>query len=136
MKKLTRTQEQKVISISSRPASTSYISWEYLEQISPGNSSFAFEMMRVFKLNAPVSISQMEEHLREGDLSALAKLAHTLRPMGQYLGIATLGTLCHLLERKALTGRNKDIPSLFHQIKSLTQRVVEEIDFIQRGMVA
>lgn len=105
----------------------SFINFDYLEAVAPGNKSFFAEMMKSFKTESVLLVDKMTEQIMNADYCALARTAHTMKPVGTYIGVKAMTTLvCHL-EKSASTRNVSEIERIMVELQRMVTNVNLEI---------
>ncbi len=112
----------------------SYIDFNYLETISPGNIEFQEEMINLFTSQSDVYMTDIKNAFIDGNYSALKLSAHAFKPMGSYIGIHSLTELVSRLEKLAAAGRDIDsMAGLIAQITIILDAVKVEIQWLKEN---
>ena len=111
-----------------------YVNIKHLEALAEGNNEFVMELINMFTKQVPLFAEQLDMHLANGDLVALAKLSHKIKGSAATMGfkqlVKNMKELEELANQNAQTQRYSE---LIDKYKQLTTKIVEELkDYIHR----
>lgn len=111
-----------------------YINIKHLEALAEGNNEFVMELINMFTKQVPLFAEQLDMHLANGDLVALAKLSHKIKGSAATMGFKQL--VKNMKELEELANQNTQTQrysELIDKYKQLTTEIVEELkDYIHR----
>ena len=84
-------------------------------------------LFSIYRDNAPAALQNLEEECREGELIKIASAAHALKSMSGNIAATRLASNCDELEQQASAGDNKNVSSLFENIKTEFLLVMDEL---------
>ncbi|MEL7833738.1 Hpt domain-containing protein [Fodinibius sp. Rm-B-1B1-1] len=91
----------------------------YLNEIAMGDQSIVIEVTETFLSDAPNALKEIKKHSRDRNWSALAKVAHKVKPNFKYMGMDRASEIIVDIEQQA---KSEDISAdLDHQIDELVQ---------------
>ncbi|MFY8037790.1 MAG: PAS domain S-box protein [Cyclobacteriaceae bacterium] len=115
------------------PAATGkLVNLRYLNQIAPGDASFALEMLCLFEKNSSQFLTQAKTDFIDNNFSSLSKIAHSFKPQGAYLGVDELKDIIGALENISRDGKDVDkMAGLLAQAEVLIEIMQKEIPEIK-----
>ena len=107
---------------------------DYLESISPGNTAFQIEMIKLFEKQSKEFMQQAKSAFIKEDFELLKKLAHSFKPQGAYVGINSLTTIVSKVEEAASLHEGAEtIAALLAQIQIILDHAYMEIELIKNN---
>jgi PAS domain S-box-containing protein len=76
------------------------------------------ELVLLFLRNAPLELTKLRDLAHNGELAAVAKLAHSLKGSSAEMGAQRMVSLCHEIELTAREGRTTSIPPALERLGS------------------
>jgi CheY-like chemotaxis protein len=108
--------------------SNKLIDLNYLTQIAPGDQSFANEMLSLFEKQSVQFLARAKTDFISKNFNSLAKVAHSFKPQGAYLGVNELKEIAGSLESISREGKDVDqMASLLAQAEVLIESMNNEI---------
>ncbi|MCS7065464.1 MAG: Hpt domain-containing protein [Fimbriimonadales bacterium] len=86
------------------------LNWDYLHEITGGDSEFIAELLSDFLNIAPELLAQIEQAVAQGDAAALTHAAHTLKGSARSIGAESLAEKALALEQIGKSGMLQDAP--------------------------
>ena len=94
-----------------------YTNLTFLKEMSDDNDSFIRDFINLFMQNAPESLAQLQQHLRQKEWEQIRQVAHKIKPSFNYLGLKELHEAAAKIEDYARQGIHLDeIPALIEKI--------------------
>ena len=81
------------------------LNWDYLNEISGGDSEFIAELLNDFLNSAPALLAQIEQAIARDDAAALTRAAHTLKGSARSIGAESLAEYALALEQLGKSGQ-------------------------------
>ena len=105
-----------------------YISLEYLEDISSGESDFLIEIIDIYLVSIPESVAKLKEAVETKSAPELAYYAHKLKGSFNFIGCTQLAHFLTEMEAYGEAGdENATIPGLLEQVITQSLGVAEEL---------
>lgn len=100
----------------------------YLRGIANGSNAFIIEMLDIFIVQMPQSLSRMETAMKNKDWQSLKSVAHKIKPSILFTGLNEIADDIPLLEQYAAEKSHLDaIPALVEKIKSVCAKAIVEL---------
>jgi signal transduction histidine kinase/DNA-binding response OmpR family regulator len=101
----------------------------YLREMSDGNEEFFREFITLFMQNAPVSLNEIDEGIRNQDWEKVRQASHKLKPSLSYVGMKEMNAKAAMMEEYAKTKSNLDlIPGLADEIRKACEQAITELE--------
>jgi len=86
------------------------LNWNYLNEITGGDSEFIAELLGDFLNITPELIAQIERAIEQGDAHALAHAAHTLKGSARSIGAESFAEYALALEQMGKSAQLQNAP--------------------------
>ena len=106
------------------------ISIEQLETISSGDNEFLKELIEIFLEQVPEYTSNMKKFFLEGNLTNLAKEAHTAKSSVLIFGMNNTGTSLKLIQSQAEDNNLEQLNTLIAKVESEMRNAAEQLEEI------
>jgi signal transduction histidine kinase/DNA-binding response OmpR family regulator/HPt (histidine-containing phosphotransfer) domain-containing protein len=83
-----------------------------------GEFAYLVELIDSFLEDGPQLLSELRDHVAEGDADGIARIAHSLKSNGADFGAMAFSSLCKKLELKGRAGEMEDAASLLARIEA------------------
>lgn len=100
----------------------------YLTSLAAGNEQFINEMLGLFTTQARQFVEQGKSHIDQNEFVQLARLAHSFKPQGGYIGAPDLSKIIASIEQEAKKGNKKEVTELMEEAQLLINSLVDEIE--------
>lgn len=100
-------------------ATDSLIDWDYLSQLSGGDTEFEQELLLTFVEDAQMHLSAAKAALAEQDVEQIKREAHHLKGSGGNVGAVTIQGLATQLEQQAKNNDLSEAGSFIEKIEAI-----------------
>ncbi len=109
----------------------------YLNEVSSGNSEFIIEMIDIFMQQTPVYVQQLTEAIEKKDWTAIAQVAHKIKPTLAFMGIDSARDIMAQIENDARNQENyESIVFNFTQSGDVFDTIYEKLEDIKKELLA
>ncbi len=99
-----------------------------IREIAHGNNDFVKKMVQLFIDTMPPALSEMRQHLQDGNWNALGAVAHKIKPSIDTMGIELLREDIRTIERYGKESSNTDeLPALMDKLESVLQKIMVDL---------
>jgi signal transduction histidine kinase/DNA-binding response OmpR family regulator len=105
-----------------------HIQLDYLHQLSGNDRAFEKEILEQFLVQAPLELTQLEQHIGSNDYDQVRRTAHSLKSTVGYVGLADeLHPYLERMEKDAASGKDADFHNQFCYVKDKCQHAMNEV---------
>ncbi|MDN5213921.1 ATP-binding protein [Fulvivirgaceae bacterium BMA12] len=106
----------------------SHFDLHYAIEMTDGNKMLIHDMIDIFITTMPEEFQKMKELLAHGDLAALRKAVHKVKPNFHYMGIRKARKILDLLEKDLDSGKHKaQLPTKINSLQQITEAAIERL---------
>lgn len=111
------------------PAAPRATDLSYLREMSDGNEDFFREFISLFLQNAPFSLNEIDEGIKNSDWEKVRQASHKLKPSLSYVGMKEMNAKAAKMEEYAKTQTNLElIPALAEEIRKACEQAFMELE--------
>lgn len=108
----------------------------YLNEVSSGNSEFIIEMIDIFMQQTPVYVQQLTDAIAKKDWTAIAQVAHKIKPTLGFMGIDSARDIMVQIENDARNQENyESIVFNFTQSSDVFSTVYSKLEEIKKELL-
>jgi HPt (histidine-containing phosphotransfer) domain-containing protein len=98
-----------------------------LRELNPGDDSFLRDLIQIYREDAPLRLTEIEESLASGDSRKLMIAAHSLKGSSANFGAEQLRAQCEEIERCGRQGELDPVAALLPALRQEYARVEAEL---------
>ena len=104
------------------------VNFDYLNNMSEGNTDFIKEMIDMYKSDAPKLLDRLEKGMQSKDYEDIAKAAHKLKSPSAMMGMTILAQKLSELEQAAYDSNHNGISNKVSEISALVDQMVVQVE--------